>query len=211
MVDPFADHSVDPNRVVETLDELRFTGLGLEDVADHALHLVGDHHLVRCGKVLQAGGDVDGQPVDGIVRHPVHLTAMHGDPYGHCLAGITHGLDGKCPDPLDQPEGRPDRPLSVIATGVRGSEQGQETVALDIDDVSTEVVADRRPRLGNVTPHHQHITLELVTSGQLGRTDQVAEHDHHPWLPAAPLLDEELARRVIRHRPVRESQATQQP
>ena len=95
------------------------------------------------------------------------------------------------PEPLDELESGPDRPFGVVPAGMRGSEQCQQTVAFDIDDITAEVVTDGRPCLGDVAPDQQYVALEFVPPGQLGRTDQVAEHHHHPRLPAAPLVDEE--------------------
>ena len=206
---PLSNDPVGPDWLIEAFEQVSLARIGLEQMTDHAPHLFRDDDAVRGGEVLQSGGHVDGQAVDGIIGRPIDLTTVYGDAHGQGLADRALGLDGKGPNPVDEPERGSDRSFGIVAPSVWSPEQSQEPVAFHVDHISTEAVGDGRSHFGHVASDQQPVALELVPFRELGRADEIAKHHHHPGLPTPILVEEKRARRVFWHHtgPVRGSRA----
>jgi hypothetical protein len=161
--------------------------LDLDGVADQAPGAAAEQDLAGAGRLLQAGGQVDGVPD--------HHRAAQPGVAGHHLAGVDAGVQLQADPPLlpqapvELPQGgvhvgrRPDRPQGVVLVGGGDAEDGHDRVAGELLHRAA-VVADHRPHGVVVAGHHPRQRLGVEPLPQRGGAAQVAEQ-HRDGLAGA--------------------------
>ena len=164
-------------RIGDPLDLLRRGGLDLEVAVDQLPDLVGDDDRPRIGERVQPRPDVGREAVDVVlVQVEVDRAVMHGDADVERLAGA----GGQRAHGPHQREPRPHRALGIVLVGHGEAEGRQRPVALELHDVAFEAGLDHVPARRAVAAHELAVRLGLEATGELGRADDVAEHDREP-------------------------------
>ena len=156
----------------------------LEEIADQPACARGDHHRVRLGQGLQAGGQVRRFADDRLFlrRAFADQIADNHQPGGDPDARLQlDGLDVEATHRIDRAQPRSHRPLGVVLMRLRVAEIDQYAVA--------HVPGDKTIALGDFCGDSAVIRgddlaqiLGIKLRGECGRADQVAEH--HGELPA---------------------------
>ncbi len=166
-----ADHieqAIGIDRSSLSLQLERLERLGVDGVADERQRLGSDEDLSVRGRLLEAGGDVD-----GVAGHERLALSAHDD-----LAGVDPdpGLQLVRGDRLTHLGGGADGPQSVVLVRDRNPEDGHDRVADELLD-GAAVTLDDRAEILEVAAHARAQRLRIGGLPERSRADEVAEED----------------------------------
>jgi hypothetical protein len=165
---------MDVHRAVEALEPVCATRLELVPAVDQPGQVVGDVDAARCGRSLDAGGDVDGLP-----QRERAGPAAGSDVADDDRAGVQPGSDVESEIALvhrrDGGERRSDLPARAVVVGGRVAEQHQEAISHQVGDVPA-VPLDHLGYGVEVRPDGVAEVLRVEPGRERRGANEIAEH-----------------------------------